>query len=60
MEGVADGMMIGLANMPTWVWYFIVITIIILMKPWENIDGIPTWVWGLFAVLAVWALITGK
>ena len=57
-EGVVDGLTVGLANLPAWVWTFIVFTFVFLMKPWENIQGIPGWVWWVVGGLAIWVLIT--
>ena len=59
-EGLATGLTTGLANLPTWVLFFVVFTIIFLMKPWENIKGIPSWAWIAVGVLAIWSLIQGK
>jgi hypothetical protein len=59
-EGLAEGLTTGLGNLPPWVWIFIVLAVVWLMKPWEHIHGIPTWAWIAVGVLAIWALILGK
>lgn len=58
-EGLAEGLTTGLANLPPWVWTFIVFAVVFLMKPWENIHGIPSWTWWVVGGLAIWVLITG-
>jgi len=35
-EGIAEGLTVGLANLPTWVWFFILFAIIWLSKPWKK------------------------
>jgi len=59
-EGLAEGLTTGLANLPPWVWTFIVLAVVWLMKPWESIKGIPLWAWIVVGVLAIFALISGK
>lgn len=59
-EGLADGLTIGLANLPSWVWMFIAFAIVWLMKPWDSIKGVPSWVWIVVGVLAIWVLIFGN
>lgn len=59
-EGLAEGLTTGLANMPPWVWIFIVFAVVWLMKPWESIEGIPTWAWVAIGVAALYVLIFGK
>lgn len=59
-EGITQGIGVGLANMPSWVWFMIVGVSLFLMRPWSNIEGIPRWAWIALGVLAVWALMVGK
>jgi hypothetical protein len=56
-EELASGLTTGIANMPSWVWTFMIFVFIWLMQPWKSIN-VPSWVWAVVGVLAIWALLS--